>query len=86
MVFLVKYTVLSRLNAGPRLNAGLEKTPCQNCRFLNKRRGRLIGPPAFDRDPGVYSGRGHKDRLQVNSNLLNGTFTTCQVQYAVLVF
>ena len=32
----------SLINAGPRLNAGLEKTPGQNCRLLNKRRGRLI--------------------------------------------
>ena len=31
-------------------------------------------------------GWGHKGRLQVNSNLLNGTVTAYQVQYAVLVF
>ena len=31
------------INAVPRLNAGLEKSPGQNCRILNKRRGRLIG-------------------------------------------
>ena len=30
------------INAGPRLNTGLEKSPGQNCRILNKRRGRLI--------------------------------------------
>ena len=29
------YSVIPRLNAGRRLNAGLEKTPGQNCRFLN---------------------------------------------------
>ena len=29
---------ISSINAGPRLNAGLEKTPGQNCRILNKRR------------------------------------------------
>ena len=40
---------------------------------------RLIGAPSF------FRGRGHKDRLQVNSNLLNGTVTTYQVRYAVLV-
>ena len=33
---------ISLINARPRLNAGLEKTPGQNCRILNKRRGRLI--------------------------------------------
>ena len=33
---------ISLINAGPRLNAGLEKMPGQNCRILNKRRGRLI--------------------------------------------
>ena len=46
-----------------------------------KHRGRLIGVPAFD------WGRGHEDWLQVhvNSNLLNGTVTTYQVRYAVLV-
>ena len=33
---------ISFINAGPRLNAGLEKTPGQICRILNKRRGRLI--------------------------------------------
>ena len=44
----VSYTVFSRLNAGPRLNAGsVYKTPGQHCRFLNKRRVRLIGAPAF---------------------------------------
>ena len=32
----------SLINAGPQLNAGLEKMPGQNCRLLNKRRGRLI--------------------------------------------
>ena len=35
-------TVFSRLNARPLLNAGIEKTPDKNCRFLNKRRGRLM--------------------------------------------
>ena len=44
------------------------------------RHRRLIGVPAFIR------GRGHKDRLQVNSNLLNGTVTTYHVRYTVLVF
>ena len=39
----------------------------------------MIKVPAFIR------GRSHKDRLQVNSNLLNGTVTTYQVRYAVLV-
>ena len=33
---------ISLINAGPRLNAGLENTPGQNCRVLNKRRERLI--------------------------------------------
>ena len=33
---------ISLINAGPRLNAGLEKTPGQNIRILNKRRRRLI--------------------------------------------
>ena len=33
---------ISLINAGPRLNAGLEKTPGQNCRILNKRQGCLI--------------------------------------------
>ena len=46
---------------------------------------RLIGAPAFDRVPAFIRGRGHKDRLQVNSNLLNGTVTPYQVRYAVLV-
>ena len=32
----------SLINAGPQLNAGLEKTPGQNCRILNKRWGCLI--------------------------------------------
>ena len=32
----------SLINAGPQLNAGLKKTPGQNCQVLNKRRGRLI--------------------------------------------
>ena len=39
----VALTVFSRLNAGHRLNARLEKTAGQNCRFLIKRRGRLFG-------------------------------------------
>ena len=38
----------------------------------------LIGAPAFIRD------RGHKDQLQVNGNLLNGTVTTYQVRYAII--
>ena len=33
---------ISLINAGPRLNAGLDKKPRQNCRIVNKRRGRLI--------------------------------------------
>ena len=32
----------SLINAGPQLNAYLEKTPGQNSRILNKRRGCLI--------------------------------------------
>ena len=40
-------TVFSRLNAGPQLNAGLVYMPGQNRYFLNKRRGCLIGVPAF---------------------------------------
>ena len=33
---------ISLINAAPRLNVGLEKTPGQNCRIVNKRRGCLI--------------------------------------------
>ena len=33
---------ISLLNTGPQLNAGLEKTPGQNCQILNKHWGRLI--------------------------------------------
>ena len=33
---------ISLINAGPRLNADLAKTPGQKCRILIKRRGRLI--------------------------------------------
>ena len=33
---------ISLINAGPQINAGLEKKPGQNCRILNKRWGRLI--------------------------------------------
>ena len=33
---------ISLINAGPRLNAGLKKTPGQHCRILNKHQGHFI--------------------------------------------
>ena len=47
------HTVFSRLNAGAR-------TPGPNCRFLIKRRGPLIGAPAFDRGPGWMAETEHE--------------------------
>ena len=38
----LNFYILYFLNAGPRLIAGLKKTPGQNCRFLINRRGHLI--------------------------------------------
>ena len=78
-ILVLQYRIFSIKHRAPikrrlRVNAG-SKLPI----FKKKRPVRLIGAPAF-----IRSG-GHKDRLQVNSNLLNGTVTTYQVRYAVLV-
>ena len=35
-------TIFSRLNAGPTVRRTLIKSQVENCRFLNKRQGRLI--------------------------------------------
>ena len=47
--------------AEPRLKAGLEETPNQNCRFLNKHWVCLIGVRRLNGVLAFILGRGHKD-------------------------
>ena len=61
---------ISLINAGPRLNAGLEKTLGQNCRILNKRRVRLIEKIRYMAKT-EFTIIGSRQRLLVKSNNIN---------------